>query len=124
MFAAKISAIISPGFYFLLIFFSTNLQIQESKNTNTEQKKQTTLGEKLFLSNCITCHANGNNIIIPEKSLKKEILQTNGMDNKNAIIYQVMNGKNGMPAFGGRLKETEIEAIANYVLENCDSFGS
>jgi cytochrome c6 len=81
-------------------------------------------GEKLFISNCITCHANGNNIIIPEKSLKKEILQTNGMDTKNAIIYQIMNGKNGMPAFGGRLKKIEIEAIANYVLENCDSFGS
>jgi cytochrome c6 len=39
------------------------------------------------------------------------------MNTKTAISYQVINGKNGMPAFGGRLKETEIEAVAIYVLE-------
>ena len=33
------------------------------------------------------------------------------------LAYQVLNGKNGMPAFGGRLKESEIEAVAIYVLE-------
>lgn len=59
----------------------------------------------------------GNNIILPEKNLKKESLETNGMNSLNAIVYQVINGKNGMPAFGGRLEETEIEEIANYILE-------
>jgi cytochrome c6 len=39
------------------------------------------------------------------------------MNTKSAIAYQVLNGKNGMPAFGGRLKESEIEAVAIYVLE-------
>ena len=116
-------------FYFCFFFFSilptlpiyafNSIPIEQTEQINRKEKEK-----KLFLSNCITCHANGNNIIIPEKSLKKEALQENGMDNKNAIIYQIMNGKNGMPAFGGRLKEMEIEAIANYVLENCDSFGS
>ena len=38
------------------------------------------------------------------------------MDNIEAIIYQVTNGKNGMPAFGGRLSEQEIEKVARYVL--------
>ena len=74
-------------------------------------------GEKIFDMNCIVCHAGGNNLIIPEKNLKKETLEENGMNTKNAISYQVLNGKNGMPAFGGRLKETEIEAVAIYVLE-------
>jgi cytochrome c6 len=32
-------------------------------------------------------------------------------------MYQVTNGKNGMPAFGGRLKETEIESVAMYILK-------
>jgi len=37
-------------------------------------------------------------------------------NNKNGIIYQVLNGKNGMPAFGERLTENEIENVAEYVL--------
>ena len=42
------------------------------------------------------------------------------MNTKNAISYQVLNGKNGMPAFGGRLTENEIEAVAIYVLEQSE----
>jgi len=77
-------------------------------------------GEKIFKNNCIVCHAGGNNLIIPEKNLKKETLEANGMNTKNAISYQVLNGKNGMPAFGGRLTENEIEAVAIYVLEQSE----
>ena len=73
-------------------------------------------GKTLFQLNCIVCHQNGENLIIPEKNLKKEILQANGMYSLNAIKYQVLNGKNGMPAFGGRLKEQQIEEIANYII--------
>ena len=40
------------------------------------------------------------------------------MNTTSAIKYQIINGKNGMPAFGGRLKEIEIEQIAKYVLDN------
>jgi mono/diheme cytochrome c family protein len=39
------------------------------------------------------------------------------MNNRNSIIYQIINGKNGMPGFGGRLKESEIEEIASYILK-------
>jgi len=73
------------------------------------------LGEKLFNENCIACHQNGKNIIIPEKNLTKAILKANGMDSIDSIMYQIINGKNGMPAFGGRLKEIEIKEIANYL---------
>ena len=75
-------------------------------------------GEILFKNNCSVCHLGGNNIIIPEKNLKIETLEANGMDTTSAIRYQIINGKNGMPAFGGRLKEIEIEQIASYVLES------
>ncbi len=40
------------------------------------------------------------------------------MANIEGIIYQVTNGKNGMPAFGGRLKEKDIEKVAEYILKN------
>jgi cytochrome c6 len=61
------------------------------------------------------------NIIIPEKNLKKETLEANGMNTISAISYQVINGKNGMPAFGGRLKK-EIEDVATYVLKKPEKF--
>ena len=73
-------------------------------------------GKSLFQTNCIACHTKGENLIIPEKNLKKSILEANGMYNLNSITYQILNGKNGMPAFGGRLKQSEIEDIANYVI--------
>jgi len=74
-------------------------------------------GEKLFITHCMACHAGGNNIIIPEKNLKKETLETLGINNQDSIKYQIINGKNGMPAFGGRLKEKEIEEITKYILK-------
>ena len=74
-------------------------------------------GEILFKNNCSVCHLGGNNIIIPEKNLKHKTLEANGMNSESAINYQIINGKNGMPAFGGRLKEEEVKKITSYVLE-------
>lgn len=95
------------GFFFLFFFFFFPFSI----NANDFD-----IGKKLFLSHCAVCHLNGTNIIIPEKNLKKETLEMNGMNNLDAIIYQIINGKNGMPAFGGRLSEKQIRDISNYVL--------
>ncbi len=111
-------------FYFFLVLFSISLESKEIKETSPQIQNQLQLktifekGEKLFNLNCIACHDGGKNIILPEKSLKKEILAANGMNSLTSITYQVTNGKNGMPAFGGRLKEKEIEEIANYILES------
>lgn len=77
-------------------------------------------GETIFLLNCSACHAGGNNAIVKEKTLKKDILEKNGMDRDEAIIYQVTNGKNAMPAFGGRLSDKEIEDVASYVLKQSE----
>nr|YP_009182379.1 cytochrome c553 [Costaria costata]ALF62923.1 cytochrome c553 [Costaria costata]WAM62506.1 cytochrome c6 [Costaria costata] len=77
-------------------------------------------GENVFTANCSACHAGGNNVIMPEKTLKKEALSQNKMDSVSAITYQVTNGKNAMPAFGGRLAESDIEDVANFVLSQSD----
>nr|YP_010443819.1 cytochrome c553 [Vacuolaria virescens]UTE94706.1 cytochrome c553 [Vacuolaria virescens] len=77
-------------------------------------------GEKIFTANCSACHAGGNNVIMPEKTLKKDALESNGMKSVDAITYQVTNGKNAMPAFGGRLGDTDIEDVANYVLQQSE----
>ncbi len=78
-------------------------------------------GENLFIQNCSVCHIGGSNIIISEKNLKKETLKENGMYNIDSISYQVINGKNGMPAFGGRLNSEEINNIAKYILEKAEN---
>ena len=77
-------------------------------------------GERIFTANCTACHAGGNNVIMPEKTLKKDVLEANGMNDANAITYQVTNGKNAMPAFGGRLSDSDIEDVANYVLSQSE----
>lgn len=77
-------------------------------------------GEQLFMANCNVCHIGGKNIIIPEKNLQKKTLEVTGMNTVEAIRYQITNGKNGMPAFGGRLEEKDIEEIAIYVLDQSE----
>nr|WRW10677.1 cytochrome b6/f subunit J [Ascoseira mirabilis] len=77
-------------------------------------------GENVFTANCSACHSGGNNVIMPEKTLKKEALSENQMNSVSAITYQVTNGKNAMPAFGGRLADTDIEDVANFVLSQSE----
>ena len=52
----------------------------------------------------------------PEKTLQLEVLRENGMLAADAIEYQATNGKNNMPAFGGRLSDEEITDAAHYVI--------
>jgi cytochrome c6 len=73
-------------------------------------------GAKIFSANCAACHAGGNNVIMANKNLKKEALAEYGMNSIAAITTQVTNGKNAMPAFGGRLSAAQIEDVATYVL--------
>ena len=61
-------------------------------------------------SNCAACHAGGRNVIIAEKTLQQEALEQylDGGANEVAVRRQVTNGKNAMPAFGGRLSEENV----------------
>ena len=80
-----------------------------------------TQGEKIFELNCAGCHPNGNNIIRRGKNLKSKALHRNGYDSVEAITNIVTNGKNNMSAFGNRLSETEIQQVANYVLQQAEN---
>ena len=42
------------------------------------------------------------------------------MNSVRAITYQVTNGKNAMPAFGGRLSDNDIEDVASFVLSQSE----
>merc|ERR1711988_1609455 len=76
-------------------------------------------GEAVFAGNCAACHAGGNNVIQNEKTLRKEALDQYlaGGLKPESIVTQVTNGKNAMPAFGGRLDAEEIDDVAAYVYD-------
>merc|ERR1719287_382868 len=79
-------------------------------------------GEQVFNANCAACHAGGQNVIMPEKTLEKEALEQylSGGRNEKAVITQVTNGKNAMPAFGGRLSDEDIANVASYVISTSE----
>ena len=75
-------------------------------------------GIDIFDANCAACHAGGQNVIMPEKTLQKDALVSylaGGMK-ESSVVSQVTNGKNAMPAFGGRLEDEDIADVAAYVI--------
>ncbi len=88
------------------------------------QAAETSGAAKIFASNCASCHIGGGNVLIAEKTLKKEALRKY-LENYNAnsltaIIHQVQNGKNAMPAFKSKLSEDEIIEVATYVFQKAE----
>lgn len=102
--------------YLIPVLFTVFTMLGFSNPIAAKQPGDKINGESIFKVNCAACHAGGNNVIMPEKTLKKDALEKNGMNKVEAITYQVVNGKNAMPAFGGRLDDTDIEDVATYVL--------
>ena len=60
---------------------------------------------------------------MPEKTLEKEALDQYlaGGRKESSVVTQVTNGKNAMPAFGGRLSDDEIGDVAKYVISMSES---
>ncbi|MFN6525492.1 cytochrome c6 PetJ [Nostoc sp. ChiSLP03a] len=85
---------------------------------------ETSKGAKIFEANCASCHIGGGNILISQKTLKKEALskylENYNQDSTQAIIHQVQNGKNAMPAFKDKLSSEEILEVAAYVFQNAE----
>lgn len=78
-------------------------------------------GQQVFNANCSACHIGGNNVIISNKTLKRDALEKYEMNSLEAIRNQVINGKNAMPAFKERLTDAEIAAVASYVLQQSEA---
>jgi cytochrome c6 len=78
-------------------------------------------GAKIFSNVCSTCHIGGTNVLVSQKNLEQETLEKFAMDSVTAIQKQVTQGKNAMPAFGKKLSEPEIAAVAGYVLHQAQS---
>lgn len=70
-----------------------------------------------FDKHCASCHNGGGNLINPQKTLSKQHLADNGVDNIGSISALISNGKPPMPAFGKSLSDKEIADVAQYVLD-------
>ncbi len=81
-----------------------------------ESTAATADGAALFSANCASCHtlaaADSSGNVGPNLDQLDIPL--------DAIVDQITNGGGGMPAFGGQLSEDEIQAIAQYVVDNRD----
>jgi|YNPMSStandDraft_2_1061718.scaffolds.fasta_scaffold17684_3 cytochrome c6 len=75
---------------------------------------------KLFTAHCAACHAGGLNRVVAAKTLKKDALEKYDMYSVEKVAYQIKKGKNAMPAFGKKLSDQEIQAIAVYVIDQAD----
>jgi len=78
-------------------------------------------GAAIFNANCAACHMGGGNVVNAERTLKadalKAYLANYAEGPEAAVIYQVTNGKGAMPAFGGKLSDTQIADVAAYVID-------
>ena len=78
-------------------------------------------GAQIFSANCAACHMGGGNVVNAERTLKKDALEAYLADyaagHEAAIMAQVTNGKNAMPALGGKLSSGDIADVAAYVEE-------
>ncbi|WP_016950845.1 cytochrome c6 PetJ [Anabaena sp. PCC 7108] len=81
-------------------------------------------GSKIFNANCTACHIGGANILIEDKTLRKEALSKYlpkyNIEPMQAIIYQIQNGKGAMPAFKKKLSYQEILEVGAYVFQKAE----
>ena len=74
-------------------------------------------GKAGFVKHCASCHADGGNIVNPEKTLKKADLEKNGVKSWEDIVAKMRNPGPGMTKFEEKdISEPEAKAIAEYVL--------
>lgn len=78
-------------------------------------------GKQVFAANCAACHMGGRNIVMAQKTLKKDALEKYDMYSMEKIVSQVTNGKGAMPRFGGKLTAEQIDNVAAYVLDKADN---
>jgi cytochrome c6 len=85
-------------------------------STNTVQAAAN--GEELFKQRCSACHANGGNIINPQKTLSKANREANKVNTVEAIIGKMRTPGPGMSRFDTNfLPDSDAKAIAEYILK-------
>ena len=75
-------------------------------------------GKKEFQEHCAECHANGGNMIKPDKTLSKKDREANGVKTAKEIIDKMRNPGPGMTKFDKKtISDREAKAIAEYIIK-------
>ncbi|HEX9078697.1 MAG TPA: c-type cytochrome [Desulfuromonadaceae bacterium] len=75
-------------------------------------------GQQEFEKHCAVCHRNGGNIVNPQKTLAKKVLEANGVKGVKDIIARMRNPGPGMTKFDVKtIPNNEAKAIAEYILK-------
>jgi cytochrome c6 len=82
-----------------------------------EQADKQQNGEAEFKEYCAACHADGGNIIKPDKTLSKKDREMNGIKSVKDIVKIMRNPGEEMTVFDEKtLPEHEAEKIADYII--------
>ncbi len=75
-------------------------------------------GEALFKQHCSPCHADGGNIVNPQKTLHKKDREANGVKTAADIVGKMRNPGPGMTKFDEKtVPDKDAKMIANYILK-------
>jgi cytochrome c6 len=75
-------------------------------------------GRKEFQEHCAECHANGGNMVKPDKTLSRKDRETNGVKTAKEIIGLMRNPGPGMTKFDKKtVSDKEARAIADYIIK-------
>jgi mono/diheme cytochrome c family protein len=85
------------------------IEIPASTDTSSTENKNIVDGKAVYDATCVTCHGpDGKLQLAGAKDLSITTLST------TEIKDQVLNGKNAMPSYNGKLSEEEIDAVVRY----------
>jgi cytochrome c6 len=75
-------------------------------------------GEALFKQNCAACHANGGNVINPQKTLHKKSRDANNIKTADDIVKLMRSPGPGMTKFDAKtVSDKNARMIADYIIK-------
>jgi cytochrome c5 len=95
----------------------------DGQRTKAQSKRSSTLVVDLFRTNCARCHGSdghgdtplGHTYNAPDFTDAEWWRKHSDITSTRRLVSIVSHGKGGMPAFGKKLKPSEIKLLVNYV---------
>ena len=91
---------------------TTEAAVEEEASETTEATPMT--GQELYEANCARCHGSDG---VATRGPDLVDINLNVPEQQDSID-QITNGGNGMPSFGARLSEDEIQSMVDYIYES------
>ena len=121
----RVKRLATSGLSLLLLAFFSNeiVNLLEGPQTKAQTKRISTLVVDLFRTNCARCHGTdgrgdtplGHTYNVPEFTDAEWWRKHSDITSTGRLTSIVSHGKGGMPAFGKKLKPSEIKLLVNYV---------